>query len=197
MRSRCRTLVVIAIAAVSLARNQQKIFTIRKLDSNVGFAVTKWMVVKEEGRFKDFEGTIHFDQKKPAAIQVEFTVYTNSVDSRNSDRDNAIRSRDMLHVAKFPTMMFHSVKATALSETELSVEGDCTIKATTKRITVPVKLLGVQYTGDYDGTVAGFETTFVIDRNDFGATGWPALIGKDVTIHMLIGASDKPNSASN
>jgi polyisoprenoid-binding protein YceI len=151
---------------------------------------------KRRRPLQDYEGTIRFDSKNPTAIQVDVTVYTNSVDSRNADRDNAIRSHDMLNVGKFPTMAFHSVKATATSVSELAVEGDLTIKASTKRISVPVKILGVHYTGEYDGTVAGFETTFVIDRNDFGATGWPALIGKDVTIHMLIGASDKNETVS-
>ena len=65
MRTRFGMLAVVALAAVFDATSQPKAFTIRKLDSNVGFAVTKWMVVKEEGRFKDYEGTIRFDPKKP------------------------------------------------------------------------------------------------------------------------------------
>jgi hypothetical protein len=69
--------------------------------------------------------------------------------------------------------------------------GDITIRGIAKRITIPVKVTGVAFAGSEIGQIAGFESEFVINREDFGvAKGWD-VIGKDVTINLLVGASSK------
>jgi len=173
---------------------QPQTFSVRKEDSHIGFAIYKWKVFKEEGRFKDFAGAIIYDPKNPAASQVEFTVQANSIDSRNSDRDGALRSKEFFNVAKYPTLGFKSRQVAKKSADTLLVSGDLTIRGITKPITIPVKLLGVNRVGDM-GLLAGFESTFVINREDFGiARGWD-IIGKEATIHLMIGAESKLSSA--
>ncbi|MDZ7359389.1 MAG: YceI family protein [candidate division KSB1 bacterium] len=76
---------------------QAKTFTVRKEDSHVGFAIYKWTVFKEEGRFKDFAGTIVYDPKNPSASQVDFTVQAKSIDSRADGCDCALRSNEFFH----------------------------------------------------------------------------------------------------
>jgi len=174
---------------------QPQTFSVRKEDSHIGFAIYKWAVFKEEGRFKDFAGTIIYDPKNPVASQVEFTVQANSIDSRNADRDGALRSKEFFNVAQYPTLGFKSRQVAKKSADTLLVTGDLTMRGVTKPITIPVKLLGVNRVGDM-GLLAGFESTFVINREDFGiAAGWD-IIGKEATIHLLIGAGSSGRQAS-
>jgi polyisoprenoid-binding protein YceI len=174
---------------------QAKTFTVRKEDSHIGFAVYKWAVFKEEGRFKDFAGTIVYDPKNPAAGRVEFTVQTNSVDSRNEGRDRALRSPEFFHVEKYPTLGFKSTSVSAQGVDTLLVTGDLTLRGVTKRLTIPVKVLGVNRVGDL-GELAGFESSFVVNREDFGiARGWD-IISKEATVHLMIGASSSSRQAS-
>ncbi len=61
----------------------------------------------------------------------------------------------------------------------------------TKRVTVPVKIIGVRVMPDI-GDFAGFETTFNIDRRDFGVLGsrWSGntmAIDPTVVLHLIIG----------
>lgn len=174
---------------------QAKTFAVRKEDSHIGFAVYKWVVFKEEGRFKDFAGSIVYDPTNPAAGSVEFTVRTNSVDSRNEGRDRALRSPEFFHVEKYPTLGFKSTSVSAKGADTLLVTGDLTLRGVTKRLTIPVKVLGVNRVGDL-GELAGFESSFVVHREDFGiARGWD-IISKEATVQLMIGASSGGRQAS-
>jgi polyisoprenoid-binding protein YceI len=174
---------------------QAQTFSVRKEDSHIGFAVYKWVVFKEEGRFKDFAGTIVYDPKNPATGSVEFTVRTNSVDSRNEGRDRALRSQEFFHVQQYPTLSFTSTSVSAKGADTLLVTGDLTLRGVTKRLTIPVKVLGVNRVGDL-GELAGFESSFVVNREDFGiARGWD-IISKEATVHLMVGASSGGRQAS-
>jgi len=156
-------------------------------NGTVGFTIMKWGVMKEEGTFRDFNAKIHLDAKDAAKSSVEFEVLTNSVDTKNENRDSTLKSEHFLHVRKHPKMTFRSVRVVPRSKEVADVTGDLTIRGVTKRITVPVRVLGVT------DKHAGFETSFVIDRNDFGVTGgsWvaeaPGVLGDKVTIRIVAG----------
>lgn len=168
---------------------QTMVLRIRREDSHFGFSIYKWGVFKEEGRFRDFDGTIAFDPRNPATTKVEVVINTASIDSRNEGRDRALRSEDFFHVTRYPSMSFKGVGVGLRGPDTLLVEGDLTIKGTTKRVTVPVRLAGVNRVGGELGTLVGFESEFVINREDFAVgEGW-SIIDKNARIHLLIGAS--------
>lgn len=155
-------------------------FTIRHFVSNV------------PGRFKDFDGVIKYDAQNPAASSVSFTVQAASIDTDNGDRDNHLRSADFFDVEKFPTLTFSSTAVKAVDADTLEVTGDLTIKGQTKKVTVPVELLGSVKTPR--GEKAGFETAFKLDRKEYGIT-WNraldtggAILGDDVKINISIEA---------
>jgi polyisoprenoid-binding protein YceI len=133
--------------------------------SNVGFTI-RHFVSNVPGRFGDFEGTIKYDRESPAASSVEFTVKTASIDTGNADRDNHLRGPDFFDVQKFPTMTFTSTKVTPKGADTLDVTGNFTLHGVTKQITVPVKFLGTVKTPR--GEKAGFETSFTINRKEYG-----------------------------
>jgi polyisoprenoid-binding protein YceI len=161
---------------------------VRKEDSHIGFSIYKWAVIKEEGRFRDFQGTILYDPNNPLSTQVQFTIKAASIDSRNNSRDGALRSEEFFYVSKYPTLSFRSTGVHSAEKGILNIEGDLTIRGITKRVTIPVKVLGVTNVGRELGTLVGFESTFVINREDFRVgEGW-GVIGKEATIHLLVGA---------
>ncbi len=165
-------------------------FQVRQEDSNVGFSVYKWLVVKEEGRFRDFSGTVFYNPEDRTATKVDFTIQTASVDSRNEGRDGALRSDDYFDVRRYPTMTFLSVGSRPGENNIMMVEGDITIRGRTKRITIPVKVLGVHFANQSVGHIAGFESTFTLNRFDFNVgPSSTTMIGSEVTIHLLIGAN--------
>ncbi len=183
---------IVTSGAAGLAARQN--YSVSKDDSTVMFTISKWMVFKEEGRFRDFEGDIRFDPERPEATEVTFVVQVASVDTKKRGRDEKLLSADFFHAEKYPVMSFSSTKVAADGARRLQVTGDLTIRGVTKRITVPVTVLGVTEVDDPPVRLAGFETTFVIDRTDFGVLGeqWSGgkhILGHDVTVHIIASAS--------
>ena len=162
-------------------------FTIRHFVSNV------------PGRFKDFDGVIKYDAQNPPASSVNFTIQAASIDTDNADRDNHLRGADFFEVEKFPTLTFSSTSVKAVDSDTLEVTGDLTMKGQTKKVTVPVELLGSVKTPR--GEKAGFETAFKLDRKEYGIT-WNraldtggAILGDEVKINISIEAdrqADQP-----
>ncbi len=161
------------------------------VNGTVGFSIMKWGVIKEEGTFRDFKADIVFDEKQAAASRVAFDVNVASVDTKNDDRDSTLRSADFFDAKRHPKMTFRSIRVAPRGKSVADVTGDLTIRGVTRRITVPVRLLGVSRSGGRER--AGFETSFTIKRRDFGVTGgrWvagaPGVLGEDVTVRIIAG----------
>ncbi len=164
-------------------------YRVREDDSAVEFTATKWGVFKVEGRFTEFEGTIRYDPAAPAQTQVSFSVDVGSVTTGNPRRDRAVRGKNFLHVDQFPRMSFQSTKVAPRDGDLLAVTGDLTIRGVTRSVTVPVQVLGLNTVEDL-GKLAGFETTFTLNRMDYGVRGWSRGVGHDVEVHLIVSAND-------
>lgn len=168
-----------------------KTYRVSKTYTTLSFTATKWMVFKEEGVFQEFTGTLTYDPANPPSSTIDVTVQSASLDTRNSTRDGVLRSDDFFDVAKFPTLSFRSTSVVSTGADSLSVTGNLTIHGVTKRLTVPVHVVGARVMPGI-GDFAGFETSFVIDRRDFGVLGtrWSGnkiAIDPVVAIHLIIG----------
>ena len=167
------------------------LYHLEPVNGTVSFSIMKWGVVREEGSFRDFTARIQYDAKRPAGSSVAFDVKTASIDTKNDTRDQTLRSEHFLHVTRHPNMTFRSVRVVPKAGNLAEVTGDLTIRGITKRITVPVRLVGVSR---HEGKqIAGFETEFKIDRRTFGVTGggwtaeFPGVLGNEVTIRIIAG----------
>ena len=181
------------VAVGPLAASASDYLVSREL-SAVSFSVYKWTVLKEEGRFKDVSGRVHYDPAQPQDSTVDITINTASLDTNNSGRDGVLRSDDFFDVQRYPTMRFVSRRVQLRPDKQLAVSGDLTIHGVTKPLDVVVTVNGVSDV-PHVGRLAGFETTFHVDRTTFGVNGskWSGgklLISRDVEIHMAIAATD-------
>ena len=182
------TLLAVLLAATTL-------FHVEPVNGTVSFSVMKWGVIREEGSFRDFKAQIHYDRAEPAKSQVSFEVKTASIDTKNGSRDSTLRSEHFLDVKKHPAITFKSVRVVPKSATTADVTGDLTIRGVTKRITVPVRLIGISKVEGRE--LAGFETEFKINRNTYGVTGggwvaeFPGVLGDEVTIRIIAGGVTK------
>lgn len=187
---------VVGTAAACSAASTSTDYLVSPDLSAVTFTVYKWTVLKEAGRFRNVSGQIHYDPARPQESRVEITVQTDSLDTNNATRDNVLRSDDFFDVRQFPTMRFVSRRVQPRPDGSLAVSGDLTIRGVTRQLEVVVTVNGVN-TVAHVGRLAGFETTFRIDRTAFGVNGtrWSGgnlLISRDVEVHLAIAAADHP-----
>jgi polyisoprenoid-binding protein YceI len=180
-----RLLVLLFFAASAHAESTR--YLIRPVYSSVGFSIVKWGVLKEEGVFRDFSGTLDFDPAAPQRSRIDVVVHSASLDTKDETRDNVVRSDDFLDVQRYPTLEFHSTGVQ-----NGIVSGNLTIHGVTRRIQFRPAFLGVRELPKI-GKLAGFETTFAINRRDFGVLGakWgavPGTLGDEVQVHIVVGA---------
>jgi len=171
------------------------LYHVEPVNGTVSFSIMKWGVIREEGSFRDFSADIQYDRREPAKSQVSFTVKTASIDTKNDGRDSTLRSEHFLDVGKHPTITFKSLEVEPKGANLANVTGDLTIRGVTKRVTVPVKLIGVSKQGNRE--MAGFETEFKVNRLAYGVTGggwtkeFPGILGEEVTIRIVAGGVTK------
>ncbi len=135
--------------------------------TRIGFSTRHAMVTKVRGAFNDVDGVITVDAENPERSKVELTVKVASIDTRNADRDQHLRTNDFFDAPRFPEITFVSSRVDQVDQGHFIVSGDVTIKGITKEISIPIDFIGVER--DPTGTLrAGFEGSRRIDRQDFG-----------------------------
>ncbi len=149
-------------------------WTIDTAHSEIGFKVKHLVISTVSGKFTDFEGTIEADDDEFTQFKVSFSADIAGIHTGNEQRDGHLKSADFFDAANHPKLTFvsTSVERKAGSE-EIIVNGNLTIRGTTKPISLKAEFGGVS-PNMYGQTVAGFELTGKINRQDFGLT-WSAV----------------------
>jgi len=143
-------------------------WTIDNTHSEIAFKVKHMMISTVTGHFEDFEATAKSDDDNFTNANFEFTAKTESINTKNEDRDTHLKSDDFFGAEKFPELKFVSK-----SFDGENLVGDLTIKDVTKEVTLDAELNGVAV-DPYGQTKAGFEISGQISRKDFGLT-WSAV----------------------
>jgi polyisoprenoid-binding protein YceI len=158
--------------------------------SEVGFTV-RHIMSKVRGQFREFEGTVNVADN-PLESSAEATIELSSVDTRNDDRDNHLRSGDFFSVETAPKMTFRSTGIREQSG-NLIATGDLTIKDVTKSVELAVDYLGTG-TDPWGGSRVGFEATTTISRKEWGIDfnipmeGDKVMIGDKVNLVLAVEA---------
>lgn len=166
------------------------VWTVDHVHSEVGFSVKHMMISKAKGTFEKFDAVIEADLEDFSNANIEVKVETASINTRNEDRDNHLRSADFFDSENFPHMTFKATDVEKVTSEEYRVSGNLTIKETTKPVTLDVTFEGVSKNPMTSATTAGFSGSTVINRKEFGLT-WNAavetggvLVGEDVKINF-------------
>lgn len=159
--------------------------------SSIEFVVKHMMVSKVKGFFESYDARIeatNLEDLTTAAVTCNINV--DSINTRNTDRDNHLRSADFFDVEKHPTIEFTSTDITRDGD-DYKLTGDMTIRGITKPVTFEVEYNGKGKTPD-GVEVYGFEAEAKLNREDFGLT-WNAaletggvLVGKDIKIRVQL-----------
>jgi polyisoprenoid-binding protein YceI len=149
-------------------------YTIDPTHSQIGFVARHAMVTKVRGTFDDFDGTVSFDAADPAATTVRVTIQAASINTRNDQRDEHLRSNDFLAMESHPEITFVSTGLHLTGDTSFDLTGDLTIKGVTNSITVPFSYEGAAM-DPFGNLRLGFEGSVAINRKDYGVT-WNAAL---------------------
>ena len=152
------------------------------------FSVRHLMISNVRGEFGKVSGNVVLDPSDPTKSTVEVSVDTATIDTREPQRDEHLRSADFLDVANHPAITFRSKRITAAGADRFKVTGDLTIRGTTREVTLDVEGPTPPIKDPWGNVRTGVSATTKINRKDFGLV-WNALtetggvvVGDEVSI---------------
>jgi polyisoprenoid-binding protein YceI len=132
--------------------------------SSVEFQVKHLGIATVKGQFTEFEGTLEVG---PEGASAYGTVKTASVNTREPQRDEHLRSADFFEVEKYPEIGFRSTAIRPTGEDEFEIEADLSIHGVTRPVTLKGTLEGVELEDHQGNTRVGVSATGQINRSDF------------------------------
>lgn len=174
------------------------------VDTNESDDATQWQIDKShsavnftinhfftpvDGRFSDYDATIHFDPENLDGSRIDVTIPVESIDTRNERRDNHLRSEDFFNTSQWSSIRFVSHTIENVSGNNYVAHGELTIRDVTHSFELPFELLGVMEHPMRDNTlVAGIVADAQLMRTDYGVGvgDWAAtaVVGDRVNIRL-------------
>jgi polyisoprenoid-binding protein YceI len=134
--------------------------------SRIGFAVKHMGVATVRGEFHDFEGRLEVGEDL-ASTKAYGTIKTASVNTRQEQRDDHLRSADFFEVDVHPELTFESTSIEQVDEDTLRIVGDLTLHGETREVELEAELGGTEI-GPQGEERIGLEVTGKLSRADFG-----------------------------
>ena len=152
------------------------------------FSVRHLMISNVRGEFGKVSGNVVLDPSDPTKSTVEVIVDATTIDTREPQRDEHLRSADFFDVANHPAITFRSKQITAAGAGRFKVTGDLTIRGVTRTVSFDVDGPTPPVKDPWGNVRAGVSATAKINRKDFGLV-WNALteaggvvVGDEVSI---------------
>ncbi|MDE9753066.1 YceI family protein [Staphylococcus delphini] len=149
--------------------------------SSLEFSIKHLMVSKIKGTFNDYTVDVTGDLNDLDSLASVTTINVDSIDTKNADRDNHLKTADFFNTESHQQITFRSK-----SITENKITGDLTIAGQTNEETFDFEQHGVSDNPLSGGQVTGFTVRGSIDREKYGMNFNKALetggvmLGKEV-----------------
>ena len=131
-----------------------------------------------DGKFGKFTAAIAYDDADPASAKFDVSVDLASVDTQNSDRDDALAGADFFDSKKTPPAHFVTQSFAKAADGSIEAKGTLTIRDKSRPVT-----LKVHFAPSGNGATLDVDTT--LKRLDFGlgvSSDWND-VGRDVPVH--------------
>ena len=149
-------------------------------------AVFKQQNAPVEANFKNFSGSIAYDEAKPAATVATLNVDMTSLDVGDDDTNAEVRKAAWFDSAHYPQASFHSSAVKAGAPGHFEVTGTLAIKGHTQNVTVTVSVQPLAGAKAFDGS-------FTLSRKAFGIgeASWDGVLDDAVQLrfHLVVAGS--------
>lgn len=171
-------------------------YVIDPVHSHIGFSARHMLLTNVHGQFKEFSGTILYDEKDVTKSSVKVVIKAISIDTEIERRDNHLRSADFLDVVNHPEIRFESRRVEKRSDSMVCI-GDLTIRGVTREAAIPFTLLGP--VKDPQGQLrVGIEGSLTLNRQDYGVSwsrtldGGGLVVADELRISLSVEAVKQP-----
>ena len=130
------------------------------------------------------EGTVVYDEAKPANSSVQVTLPLANLDTHVSALDEHLKKPDFFDAAKYPVVTFKSTRVEPLGGNKFKVTGDLTVHGVTKPVVLDATLNKAGMQPMLKVPAIGFDSTATIKRSDFGMGAYVPNVSDEVQIRI-------------
>jgi polyisoprenoid-binding protein YceI len=154
-------------------------YTPNEEKSKVNFTI-KNLGINVNGSFTGLKGTCNFDSKDLDSSEINVSINSNSVDTKNKARDKHLKNDDYFDVEKFPLITFKSTKIEATKRVNrYLVEGNIIIKGISKL--VKFEMIVSEKASNLE-----IKTSFEMNRRNFKIGGSSMILSDNVKMDLTI-----------
>lgn len=155
------------LSAESPIRAPHGVYIIDSAQSVIGFSVRHAVLFNVRGKFSSFEGLLKLDGTHPSRSAVYMSVQTESLDTRDPERNEHLKGPDFFDSSTFPLMTFQSIGVAGAGDNGVRLDGNLRIKDIELPVAVDLEFGGA--TQDALGRHrVGFRGTATLTRSDWG-----------------------------
>jgi polyisoprenoid-binding protein YceI len=157
--------------------------------SEIGFKVKHMMFTNVSGKFDTYNGSIETEENDFSTAKISFSADIDSVDTKNTDRDNHLKSGDFFDAENHPKLTFTGKSFNKINENNYELVGDLSIKGVSKEVKLPVEFSGLMQ-DPWGNTKVGLNIESKINRKEWGLTWNTALetggvlVGEEVKLNI-------------
>ena len=141
-------------------------YTVDRSHSSVEFAVKHLGIATVKGSFASFEGTLELGESLADTVAYG-TVDVASVDTKEPQRDEHLRSADFFDTERSPQLSFRSTEIQPIDEERFTIVGELTMRGVTRELVLDAEIQGTE-TDPYGNERVGVEITGQLNRGDWG-----------------------------
>ena len=135
--------------------------------SRIGFNASHLLISEINGEFRNYDLKVTGTKDDFSDAKISMKIDVRSIDTGNSERDKALKSKEFFNVTKYPYITFEGTNLRWLSDTKLKLTGVLTINGISK-----VENFEVRYGGTVSDpiealTKVGFKLVGKINRLDY------------------------------
>ena len=191
MSARCKVNTLLAVFfivllfAFSISAYGAEIYKLDPAHTSVVFRIKHLDVAFVYGRFNEPAGSFTFDESSPSKSSIEVKLNVKDVDTAVEKRDNHLRSPDFFNVKEHPLATFKSTSVKKNGPQTYEVAGNLSLLGKSRPVTLKAHETGSGKDpwGNYR---RGFETSFKINRSDFGMTFMLSGLSDEVLITVSL-----------
>lgn len=136
------------------------------------------------GMFPQYKANISIDFKKASNSHADIVLNTTTAKAGFVFATQALRSIKILDTSKFPNITFTSKSVRATKGGAVIINGLITVRDITKPLILTARLMRAPGTLASERTNLHLYLTGEINRNDFGASGYPNAVGDILAIKI-------------
>ncbi|MCE6960651.1 YceI family protein [Cereibacter sphaeroides] len=137
------------------------------------------------GNMRLVRADLQLDLRNPARSRVDVAVDASHATAGFPFATQAMRGPRILDSANHPLITFASKRVVALGASNARIDGDITIRAVTRPISLDAKIYRARDSQPGDLSKLTIVLTGKVPRSQFGATGWDDLVGDEVRLRIL------------